>query len=282
MKIVVTGGNTGIGFALCKQLVLDHGAHVYLTARNPTKGQNAVSQIQSAMGRKDQRGSITFVPMDTSDHASVLNASRVIREELLSSESDDNGKLYAVVNNAGVGLNTALAPVDLLNTNLYGPKRVCEAFVELLDQEKGRIVNLGSGSGPSYTSYCSNADKKMLCHPETVTWDDIEKHAKDNMNSQYVDVYGLSKALLACYTGYFARTHLNIISSCCTPGFIDTQMTRGYGASKTPEQGTLAIKRCLFDQLEGNGFYYGSDGVRSPYHFMRSPGEPAYDGNAPF
>lgn len=287
MRILVTGGNTGIGFALCKQLVLDHHAHVYLTARNPTKGQNAVTQIQSLMEDNDDtsssksKGSVTFVPMDTSSDESVLSASKVIRDDLMNLSSDDN-KLYGLVNNAGVGLNTALAPEDLINTNLYGPKRVCEAFLDLLDEQNGRIVNLGSGSGPMYTSRCSDVDKKMLCHPEKASWEDIEKHANDNMNEGYVDVYGLSKALLACYTGYFANMHPNILTSCVTPGFIDTQMTRGYGASKTPDQGTLAIKHCLLDELEGNGWYYGSDGVRSPYHFMRNPGEPPYDGKAPF
>ena len=39
--------------------------------------------------------------------------------------------------------------------------------------------------------------------------------------------------------------------------------------------------KCLFDELPGNGFYYGSDGLRSPLHFMREPGEPEYDGKAP-
>lgn len=278
MRILVTGGNTGIGFALCKQLALEHHADVFLTARNPTKGQNAVSQIQSLLDTSNEKkGSVTFIPMDTSSDESVSNASKVIKEHLASTDE----KLYGLVNNAGVGLNTELAPRDLLNTNLYGPKRVCEAFVDLLDDSKGRIVNLGSGSGPSYVRYCNAQDKEMLCHPEKVTWEDIQKHANENVNGP-VDVYGLSKALLACYTGYFANQHPNILSSCVTPGFIDTQMTRGYGASKTPDQGTLAIKHCLLDDLEGNGWYYGSDGIRSPYHFMRNPGEPAYDGKVVF
>ena len=279
MRILVTGGNTGIGFALCKQLVLDHHADVYLTARNPTKGQNAVSKIQSLMENTKLSGSVTFVPMDTASDESVSNASKLIQEHLMKT----NEKLYGVVNNAGVGLNTALDNEGILNTNLFGPKRVCEAFLGLLDENKGRIVNLGSGSGPNYVSYCrSKEDKNLLCHPETISWDNIEQHAKQNVNGRGVDVYGLSKALLACYTGYFANQHPNILSSCCTPGFIDTQMTRGYGASKSPDEGTKAIKHCLFGDLEGNGWYYGSDAVRSPYHFMRNPGEPAYDGQVIF
>ena len=58
-------------------------------------------------------------------------------------------------------------------------------------------------------------------------------------------------------------------------------MTAGYGASKTPEEGTVAIKHLLLGSLKGNGWYYGSDAVRSPYHFMRNPGEPEYDGVPP-
>jgi NAD(P)-dependent dehydrogenase (short-subunit alcohol dehydrogenase family) len=278
MKVVVTGGNTGIGFALCKQLVLDHNAHVFLTARNPEKGRNAVSKIQLLMEERKSQGSISFVPMDTTDDQSVLNASKLIGEELGSNAE----KLYGLVNNAGVGLNTALAPEGILNTNLYGPQRVCEAFVNLIDEEKGRIVNLGSGSGPSYTSGCRDSDKKLLCNPDKCTWEQIEQHANENANGQYVDVYGLSKALLACYTGFFANQYPNILSSCVTPGFINTQMTAGYGASKAPDQGTSAIKHCLLDELQGNGWYYGSDGIRSPYHFMRSPGEPPYDGKGPY
>jgi len=63
-----------------------------------------------------------------------------------------------------------------------------------------------------------------------------------------------------------------------SPGFVDTALTAGYGASLTPEQGTVAIRHCLFKELEGNGWYYGSDAVRSPLHFMRNPGEPAFAG----
>ena len=87
---------------------------------------------------------------------------------------------------------------------------------------------------------------------------------------------------MAAYTKVFAREHPTITTSCCSPGFIATNMTKGYGASKTPAEGTPAIRKCLFEPLEGNGWYYGSDGLRSPYHYMRNPGEPVYDGKMPF
>mmetsp|Transcript_7211 Transcript_7211/g.12941 ORF Transcript_7211/g.12941 Transcript_7211/m.12941 type:complete len:277 (-) Transcript_7211:123-953(-) len=275
MRVLVTGGNQGIGFALCKQLAIEKNCHVYLTARTPEKGIAAVSEINDIISKTPScSGSVEFIPLDTSSDESVAAAAQEARSKLAGKE-----KLYGIVNNAGIGLNTGNTG-DLLNTNLYGPKRVCEQFLDLLDEKNGRIVNLGSGAGPNHVSGCSLEDKKVLCSPDTVTWEYIEKHAKENLHGS--NAYGLSKSLLACYTGLFAREHPNILTSCVTPGFIQTQMTDGYGASKTPEEGTLPIKHCLFEELAGNGLYYGSDAVRSPYHFMRSPGEPAYDGVNPF
>lgn len=69
--------------------------------------------------------------------------------------------------------------------------------------------------------------------------------------------------------------------STVSPGFIATNIVAGFGASKPPEQGTVAIRKCLFEKLNGNGWYYGSDGLRSPYHYMRNPSEPEWDGIVP-
>jgi len=275
MKVLVTGGNQGIGFALCRQLVLEHQCHVLLTARSESKGMEAVSKIQRE-GGNTAKNNIEFIPLDTSNDESVQAAA-----EMTKSKLNANEKLGAIVNNAGIGLNTASSNDDILNTNLYGPKRVCDNFIPLLEEKGGRIINLGSGSGPMYVGGCSKKDQAMLCSPESMTWEQIEQHGKANVN-RGVDAYGLSKALLAGYTGVLAQEYPDLWVSCCSPGFINTQMTSGWGASKGPEQGTLAIKKLLLDSLEGSGYYYGSDGIRSPYHFMRNPGEPAYDGINPF
>ena len=66
--------------------------------------------------------------------------------------------------------------------------------------------------------------------------------------------YGPSKALLACYTMLLAKENPSWNISCCSPGFIDTKLTAGWGASKTPEEGTMAIRKLLFEPLEGNGW----------------------------
>ena len=82
------------------------------------------------------------------------------------------------------------------------------------------------------------------------------------------------------FDGYFYKQQ-RISPSVCSPGFILTTMTEGCWvwrdrATKPPAEGTVGIKHCLFGDLEASGYYYGSDAVRSPLHFMRNPGEPPY------
>lgn len=282
MKVLVTGGNQGIGYALCKQLAVEHGCHVLLSARSAAKGKDAVSSIEAAIASSPGcGGSVDFLELDTSDDASVAAAA----ETYAAKQQQQQQPLGAIVNNAGIGLNTG-STGDILNTNLRGPKRVCDGFLPYLDAEKGRIVNVCSGSGPMYVgSVRSNDDRAFLCQGPTTTdasWEKIDAYGRENLNDSG-DPYGLSKALLAVYTGVLARENPKLLVSAVTPGFIDTRMTAGWGASKTPDQGTAAIRKCLFEDLEhGSGWYYGSDGVRSPYHFMRNPGQPEYDGVNPF
>merc|ERR1712224_216847 len=91
-------------------------------------------------------------------------------------------------------------------------------------------------------------------------------------------VYGLSKAALNLITIQQAKAHPNLICASISPGFIATQMTAGYGAKLTPEQGTVSIRKCLFSDDVVSGHYYGSDGLRSPLTMTRDPGTPEYGG----
>ena len=51
------------------------------------------------------------------------------------------------MNNAGIGSGTH---EEIMRTNVYGAKHMCDAFIPLLDQQVGRIVNVGSGMGPMH------------------------------------------------------------------------------------------------------------------------------------
>ena len=70
----------------------------------------------------------------------------------------------------------------------------------------------------------------------------------------------------------------NLLITSLSPGFIDTKMTSGYGAKLSPEQGTVSLMKCLFGNDVISGYYYGSDGLRSPLTVARDPGTSEYMG----
>ena len=75
-----------------------------------------------------------------------------------------------------------------------------------------------------------------------------------------------------------ARELPHLVVTSLSPGFIDTPMTKGFGYRLTPEEGCVSAQVPL---REGHlGFYYGSDGLRSPLTMTRDPGMPEYEGEA--
>mmetsp|Transcript_87872 Transcript_87872/g.253444 ORF Transcript_87872/g.253444 Transcript_87872/m.253444 type:complete len:300 (+) Transcript_87872:80-979(+) len=285
-SVFVTGGNAGIGLALCKQLAGDHGWRVFLGSRSLKRGEAALKEVEAyAAGKPSAGPPATLVQCDTASDDSVSQAAEQVKAAL------EGQPLYAVVNNAGTGLQHNVSEQDVINTNFFGPKRVCEAFLPML-QDAGRIVNVGSGAGPIYTGSCTDIDVKRKLVSWKTTLDELvafntEPKLSELLTAGRMGAYGLSKATLAVYGMWLSQqpevTGKSILVNTITPGFIDTAMTKGFGATKPPEEGTVSILHCLTSDASklGSGFYYGSDAVRSPLHFMRNPGEPEYDGVEP-
>ena len=267
-RILVTGANTGIGLALTKQLVKDHGCHVYLGCRDVIKGQKAVDDVKKTAG-----DNVELLKIDVSDEESVQSAAETLSAKLGSE------KLYGLVNNAGTGISHKSPPSEILDTNTRGPRRVVNHFLPLINLDGGRIVNLGSGGGPAFVSNIRNKqEKQRYVGPmsESEIEDEITKILSTN---DEWEAYSGSKALLACYTMELANEHPNnLMISIVTPGYIKTALTKGSGATKEPHEGTVSIKKALFEDLPSSGWFWGSDGLRSPLHWMRNPGEPEFDG----
>lgn len=265
-NILVTGGNTGIGYALCEQLVTECGCQVYLGSRNAERGQKAVDDIKAA--NPDAADRLELLLIDVSDDDSVKTAAAEMKTKGIS--------LYALVNNAGIGFQTASDVDAMLRTNFYGPRRVSEAFVSMI-QDGGRIVNVSSGAASMWLRTQSDEKKKFFTSSDT-TWEELRAAVeKDKHTTASMGVYGLSKAALTAYTIQQAVQYPNLVCTSLSPGYVATNMTAGYGAPLTPEQATVSLKKCLFGEV-GSGYYYGSDGIRSPLTVTRDPGTPEYKG----
>ncbi|KAI1348353.1 hypothetical protein F5Y01DRAFT_214215 [Xylaria sp. FL0043] len=86
---IVTGGNSGIGYYTVSHLA-SHGAHVYMCARSPQKGEAAIASIK----KTHPSATISLLQMDLMDLSSVVSAA----QRFLSLETS----LHGLVNNAGV------------------------------------------------------------------------------------------------------------------------------------------------------------------------------------
>ena len=271
-NILVTGGNAGIGLALCRQLAVDHGDEcdkVYMCARNKERGDAGLQSILNVHPNVGHR--IEVLIMDVTDDESVNAAAKQLQSTGVS--------LYAIVNNAGVGLRTSNdGSIDtLLQTNFYGPKRVTDAFLPLLNPQIGRIVNVSSGAASMWLRNESPA-RQQIFTSSTTTWDELDHAVKLSCSANARGAYGISKAGLTAYTIQCAAMYPNLLITSLSPGFIDTKMTSGYGAKLSPEQGTVSLMKCLFGNDVVSGHYYGSDGLRSPLTVARDPGTSEYMG----
>ena len=75
-NILVTGGDSGIGLALCKLLVKDHDCYVYLGSQDPTSGNNALKTIfQEVPGTYNQ---IQIIQIDVGDEQSCAAAAKTL------------------------------------------------------------------------------------------------------------------------------------------------------------------------------------------------------------
>jgi len=241
-------------------------------ARNTTKGEGCLKGILEEV--PDAAGKIEVLQIDVTDGASVTAAAAALKAKGVT--------LYGLVNNAGVGLAQPGAPSGaegILATNYHGVHTVVEAMVSLVDPSEGRIVNVSSGGASMFLKKQDAATKAIFSNPD-VTKPELEAAIKafvDSGNTGMGNGYGLSKAALTALTLIQAKQYPNLKVVSLSPGFIDTPMTAGFGARLTPEQGCVSSIKCLFEPGT-SGFYYGSDGLRSPLTMTRDPGMPEYEG----
>lgn len=288
--VLVTGANKGIGLATVKK-ILQQSANwvVFLGSRNRSRGESAKQQLIDENPSFSER--IIVLELDVTSEDSVQQATQTVKETL---QADT---LYGIVNNAGI----AGAPLQqTLAVNVYGVQRVCAAFVPLLHPTDGRIVMVSSAAGPSFVATCQ-PDYQAFLTNGNADWKAIDTFMQECLSitggsKEFASrglgngsAYHLSKACLNAYTIHLAKAYPTLHVNACTPGFIETDLTRPMAklsnkspqemGMKPPEEGTKSVLYLLFDQLQGNGRYYGSDAVRSPLDRYRSPGDPAYSGS---
>jgi NAD(P)-dependent dehydrogenase (short-subunit alcohol dehydrogenase family) len=219
---LVSGGNRGIGFAVCKGLN-QVGLQVIMGSRDIEKGLLAAERLQIEGFVVDPH------QLDVTDPASIETLKAYILKQY--------GRLDVLVNNAAVHLDSSKSflnvPVDIVHqtfeTNLYGVLRLCQSFIPWMkNQRYGRVVNVSSEMGSlSQMSGRSGA-------------------------------YRASKAALNALTRVIASevSGYNIKVNTMSPGWVRTDMG-GPSAPRSPGQGadTILWLATLPDNGPTGGFF---------------------------
>ena len=159
---VVTGGTRGIGLMIARGL-LQAGARVYISSRNPEAGEAAAAELAA-------HGQVSSVPADLSREEECVRLASEVggREE----------RIHVLVNNAGAVWGAPLEEFPesgwdkVLDLNLKSPFFLTRAFLPLLgaagtDEDPARIINIASIDGlrvPEQSTYSYASSKAGLMH----------------------------------------------------------------------------------------------------------------------
>lgn len=227
---LVTGGNRGIGFELCRQF-LDLGATVVMTARDKERGEEALARLSAPQDR------LFLFPLDVCDDDGPAALAEFIEQEF--------GGLDILVNNAGVALDKFVRSADLdvavlrqtLETNVLGVFKVTQALIPALKASgDARVVNVSSQLGSL------------------------------SIMTGYTLAYRMSKTALNAMTRVWAAEFKddNIRVNSVCPGWVRTDLG-GMEAPISAEDGAREILQLALPAMEEASGTFRRDGADHPW-----------------
>lgn len=235
---LVTGANTGVGFQLAKALV-ENNYTVYVGARNPEKGNDAVSELgENAIA----------IELDVTKNSTIQSAAGQIEKQ--------HGHLDLLVNNAGISnagtrkgtmeemLAAQMPSVASISemkkvwdTNVFGALAVTQAFLPLLHKASApRIVNVSSSLG-------SLTMNQAPSNPYRKSFDVVYGASKSAMNAITVSLANELEG---------TKIKVNAVS----PGFTATALNNFQGTDSV-EEGSKEPIRVALDESGVTGQFTG-------------------------
>lgn len=220
---LVTGANRGMGLETCRALA-QRGYQVILTSRDQQLGQ------QAAQPFVQQGLSVTSFALDVTNEGSIQHLQRVLEERF--------GGVDVLVNNAAIYPDKGRSVLEVepetfratMETNFYGPLRLCQAWVPgMITRGYGRVVNVSSRAGQL------------------------------SAMGDFAPAYSASKAVLNALTRMVADAARgsNVLVNAVDPGWVRTRMG-GPAASRSVELGadTIVWLATLPDGGPTGGFFH--------------------------
>lgn len=200
MKILLTGGHSGIGLELTKRL-LKEGHHLGLVVRNEQRKTDAINAIGA-------RENVDFFYADLSKRKEIIRVAEDIKSKW--------DKMDGLFNNAGVLMDKAVYSENgnelQFEVNALSPYFLTSALKPLLDKsEKPFVVNTATGG----------------MHKQKVL--DLEELKRPKKFVKLLGSYMNSKFALVQLMNHLAKDWSNIRIISVDPGPNKTKMTGGSG-----------------------------------------------------
>jgi NAD(P)-dependent dehydrogenase (short-subunit alcohol dehydrogenase family) len=241
---IVTGGNTGLGFATARMLA-EHGATVIVAVRDIAKGNEAASRIH---------GDVLVQALDLSSLASIHAAAAELRAA--------HDRIDLLINNAGVMYTPRQTTADgfelQFGTNHLGHFALTGLLLDrLLSVPGSRIVTVSS----------TGHKIQAAIHFDDLQWERSYSRA---------GAYGQAKLANLMFTYELQRrlaSRGRTIAVAAHPGVSNTDLIRNLPAgvrglaelvapmmTQKPEMGALPTLRAATDPAVLGGQYYGPQG----------------------
>jgi NAD(P)-dependent dehydrogenase (short-subunit alcohol dehydrogenase family) len=250
--IIVTGGNSGIGFESVKAFT-EKGAEVILASRSIEKGNEAKTEIL----KDTVKGKIEVMQLDLADLSSIKKFSSDFQKKYR--------KLDILLNNAGIMMSPYFQTKDgfeaQMGINHLGHFALTGQLLPLIIKTEGsRIINVSSGAHKR-----GKMDFDNLLFEEGKDYSPIKAYGRSKL-SNLLFTYELQRRL--------SKFGHMTISAAAHPGVAKTNLGRYmlknflvkllmpifWFISQDQEMGALPQIRASVDPDVKGGEYYGPDG----------------------
>ncbi|KAJ9681566.1 hypothetical protein PVL29_020437 [Vitis rotundifolia] len=157
---------------------------------------------------------------------------------------------------------------ECMKINYYGPKKMVEAFIPLLQlSDSPRIVNVSSSLG-KLQNVTNEWAKTVLSDAENLTEERVDevlnqflKDFKEGLLeaknwSAFYAAYTVSKAALNAYTRILATKYPAFCINCVCPGFVKTDINHNIGILTVEEGAEGAVKVALLPDGGPSGHFF--------------------------
>ena len=237
MKVaIVTGGNKGVGFGICRGLAKVFEGDVLLTARNVERGMKAVKDLE----KEDL--TVKFHLLDIDDPKSVATLAAFVK--------DKYGGIDVLVNNAAIAFKQAATePFGVqakvtIATNYFSVQDCCNQLFPLL-RNGARVVNVSSSAGFLGRMKDGDLKSKFASSGSTLTCEELDSLMRDFIASANAgdhaakgwpnSTYAVSKIGLSALTRIQQQKFSenpdlrDVVINHVHPGYVDTDMTSHKG-----------------------------------------------------